>query len=85
MACGLPIVSSNAGGLGNIVKENINGYIVDDFDKEKFIETIKLLENNITIRKTMFEKNILLAQNYKWDKVAITITKIMEEKLNEKG
>jgi len=83
MACGLPIVSSNAGGLGNIVKENINGFIIDTFNKNKFIEKINLLENKITLRKAIFENNVLLAQNYKWDKVASNITQIMEQKLNE--
>jgi len=83
MACGLPIVSSNAGGVGNIVKENINGFVIDDFDKNRYIKSIKLLENDINLRKTIFENNVLLAQNYRWDKVASNITQIMEEKLNE--
>jgi len=85
MACGLPIVSSNAGGVGSIVKENTNGFVIDDFDKNRYIQSIKLLNNDITLRKTIFANNILLAQNYRWDKVASNITQIMEQKLNEKN
>ena len=84
MACGLPVVSSNAGGLENIVKDNINGFIINDFDKYKYIEKIKLLED-INLRKNIFENNVKLAENYRWENVAKNITKIMRNKLNEKN
>ena len=84
MACGLPVVSSNAGGLENIVKDNINGFIINDFDKYKYIEKIKLLED-INLRQKIFENNIKLSQKYKWENVAKNITEIMRTKLNEKN
>ena len=83
MACGLPIVSSNAGGLGNIVEEHENGFIIDDFDKARYVEKIKLLRSNVDLRKKIFEKNILLAQKYKWENVASNITSLTQRKLNE--
>jgi glycosyltransferase involved in cell wall biosynthesis len=85
MACGLPIVSSNAGGLSNIVQEHENGFVIDDFNKNKYIEKIKLLQSDVYLKKKIFEKNILLAQKYKWENVAGNITAKMEEKLNEKN
>ena len=85
MACGLPIVSSNAGGLGNIVKNGINGFIIDDFDKNKYIEKIKYLQKKSELRKKMFENNRMLSQKYTWENVAKNITEIMEKKLNEKN
>ncbi len=85
MACGLPIVSSNAGGLGNIVKENINGFVIDNFEKNRFIEKINFLKNNRNLREKIFENNRCLAQNYKWNNVADNITKNMEKILNEKN
>jgi len=85
MACGLPIVSSNAGGLGNIVKEYENGFIINDFDKIRYIEKLQLLKNDIDLRKKMFKSNKELAENYRWDNVAENITNKMEEVLNEKN
>lgn len=85
MACGLPILSSNAGGLGNIVKEKENGFIIDDFDKNRYIEKINFLKNNRNTRERIFENNRRLAQNYKWNNVAENITKNMEKVLNEKN
>jgi glycosyltransferase involved in cell wall biosynthesis len=84
MACGLPIISSNAGGLGNIVKEKINGFVIKDFDKYKFMEKINLLYKNIDLRKKIYENNIQLSQNYTWENVASNITVIMEQELNAK-
>lgn len=85
MACGLPIVSSNAGGLGNIVKEYENGFIINNFDKSRYIEKIELLKNDVDLRNKMFEINRSLAQHYRWDNVAQNITYKMQEVLNEKN
>lgn len=85
MACGLPIVSSNAGGLGNIVKEYENGFGIDDFDKSRYIQMLQLLRNDVDLRKKMFEINRTLAQHYRWDNVAQNITNKMKEALNEKN
>lgn len=85
MACGLPIVSSNAGGLGNIVKEYKNGFVINDFDKNRYIQMLQLLQNDIDLRKKMFESNKKLAENYRWHNVAENITNKMKEVLNEKN
>ncbi|TLP37772.1 glycosyltransferase family 4 protein [Arcobacter arenosus] len=85
MACGLPIISSNAGGLGNIVKDNKNGFIIKDFDKNKYIEKIELLKTNEVLRKKMSKTNLKLAQNYKWENVANYINYKMERLINEKN
>ena len=85
MACGLPIISSNAGGLGNIVKENENGFILDDFDKKRYVKRINLIKDDVNLRVKMFETNVLLAKNYTWDNVARHITQIMEKTLYAKN
>jgi glycosyltransferase involved in cell wall biosynthesis len=85
MACGLPIVSSNAGGLGNIVKEYENGFVINDFDKSRYIQVLQLLQNDTDLRKKMFEINRALAQHYRWDNVAQNITNKMKKALNEKN
>jgi glycosyltransferase involved in cell wall biosynthesis len=85
MACGLPILSSNAGGLGNIVKEKENGFIIDNFDKNKYIEKINFLKNNRNLIERIFKNNRCLSQNYKWINVAENITRNIEKVLNEKN
>lgn len=43
MACGMPIVSSKAGGVVDIVKNGINGYICEEFDEEKYSQLVEKL------------------------------------------
>ena len=85
MACGLPIVSSNAGGIDHIIQDYKNGFIIHDFDKIQYINKLQLLKSDIELRKIICKNNALLATNYKWSKVAKTITKRTKECLNGKS
>lgn len=83
MACGLPVVSSNAGGIGHIVKAYENGFVLDDFDPNSYADKIRLLKENLEMRKTIFRTNSLLAREYTWKNVAAHITAMMGSKLDE--
>jgi glycosyltransferase involved in cell wall biosynthesis len=74
MACGLPVVSSTAGGLNNIIKEYDNGFIIESFEIDKFINKLQLLKSDIELRKKIFFNNKLLSKNYGWEIVAKKIT-----------
>ncbi len=45
MACGLPVVAVNNRGHRQLVHNNINGYIIDDWDVVKFATKVKSLVN----------------------------------------
>jgi len=49
MACGLPVVSTNAGGVVDIVKNDVNGYVCNDLDEEKYSSLIEkiILDKNL--------------------------------------
>jgi len=74
MACGLPVISSNAGGLNNIIKEYINGFIIDSFSINLFVDKLRLVKRDPGLRKNMFINNVELAKKYKWESVAKNIT-----------
>jgi len=40
MMCGLPAVVSNVGDLGDLVKEGVSGYLVDEASPEAFADRI---------------------------------------------
>lgn len=85
MACGLPIVTSNAGGISNIIKDYENGFVIEDFNLASYIEKLKLLRNNKGLIKSICRNNALLAQNYNWKSVAENITNKTKKKLYEKS
>jgi glycosyltransferase involved in cell wall biosynthesis len=74
MTCGLPVISSNAGGLNNIIKDHINGFIISSFSINQFIDKLRLVKSDPGLRKNMFINNVELAKKYKWEFVAKNIT-----------
>ena len=70
MACGLPIVSTKAGGTVDIVKNNENGFLVEIGDKKKLASKMIFLAKNAEIRKKMGQKSRMIAENYDIKKCA---------------
>jgi len=53
MACGVPVVSSNVGGLPEIIHSPKTGVLVDGFSQNRFLDEIKkLMEDNQLYRRT---------------------------------
>ena len=77
MACGLPIVSSNAGGTESVVSEGINGFVVKNNYKDAplYIEPIQKILTNKDLCSAISENNRLKIQLFSWEKVAQNITK----------
>jgi glycosyltransferase involved in cell wall biosynthesis len=81
MSSGLAIVSSNAGKVDFLVKEGVNGYIINTHSTNDYIEKIRLLENDIDMFRTISANNINFANAYTWNNVAKIITnKILDLK-----
>lgn len=45
LSAGLPIVSTPAGGVPDIIKNNVNGFLTNGFSKDEVISLIKKMEN----------------------------------------
>ncbi len=52
-ACGLPVIASNVGGVPEIIRNNITGFIVNEKDYHAAAEKIMLLINNPLLIKKM--------------------------------
>jgi glycosyltransferase involved in cell wall biosynthesis len=73
LASGIPVIGANAGGVKNIVKPGVNGYLCEPGNVQEFTEAILKLLNNESLRKQMgWEgRNYALAQ--KWDRIFETL------------
>ena len=69
MASGVPVVSSNAGGLPEVIQEGVSGYLSDVGDIESMTNNaIRILENTEVL--ATFKRNAMrLAENFSIDKV----------------
>ena len=74
MACGKPVVATDARGVRDLVQNNINGFVTRKDDINEFVETIiklyddtklcdKLAKNNLEDIKKYYLDNILLRMN----------------------
>ena len=63
MACGLPIISTRAGGAADIVKPD-NGILVDIGDKEGIENAILMLARNKKLRESMGKKSLVFSKDY---------------------
>lgn len=84
MACGTPVICTNAGGMPEIVDNGKNGFIVPPNDPKSLEEKIRYFLNNPEESKRMGDnarKKIL--EDFTWDAVAKRCLKGYNELLNK--
>jgi len=54
MGCGTPVISTNVGGIKDIIKNNINGYLIKNRNVNNII---KIINNNISKDLSLMSKN----------------------------
>lgn len=64
MACGLPIITTKAGGVVDVVEDGQNSILVDVGNKEQIIDAIIKLEQNKALVKSMGVKSRELSLKY---------------------
>lgn len=69
MASGIPIVSSNLGGIPDVVKHGENGLLAEPYDVEMVAENLLLLLQDEDIRSKMGKDGKQKVKNYSWDKI----------------
>lgn len=57
MACDKPIVASNIGGIPNIIKDGINGFLFKSGDYKELSKIIKILTENKNLVQKIVEQN----------------------------
>lgn len=71
MACKLPVIGSNIGGIPDIVHDGKNGFLVPQKDSFEIYKTIiKLIENQGLMDKFAFKGYKMVKENFSWKKIA---------------
>jgi glycosyltransferase involved in cell wall biosynthesis len=64
MSAGLPIISTNVGGVPDIIKHGENGILVAPGDKNGYVQALRELINDETKRREYAERAKLLSAKY---------------------
>jgi D-inositol-3-phosphate glycosyltransferase len=79
MACGIPVVASQVGGLAFLVQDGITGYHVQDDDPNELCSRLKQLLQDHQLRETLGNQANIHAQEYAWEKIAPQIVTLYME------
>lgn len=79
MACGTPVIASEVGGLGYLVKDGVTGFTVPDSDPGMLCEKLSTLLGDNILRNEMGLRAAEYAKEYAWDKIASSIINVYEE------
>ncbi len=83
MAMGLPVITTNVGGLKDVFTNHENGLLLDSQDNDSIIAFVESLKNNNSIYQRISENNYQKAKELFWsDKVAQRMLKIFKETAN---
>ena len=71
MACGLPVIATRASGLEELVRDGVNGYLVNINDSGALADRIATLINNPYERARMSKESRKIAeQEFAWEYIA---------------
>jgi glycosyltransferase involved in cell wall biosynthesis len=70
MACGLPFVSTNAGGIADLIGPKQGSFIVDVKNRKLFAEKLSALYSDIPLQRELKEENIHTVTRFSTQKVA---------------
>jgi glycosyltransferase involved in cell wall biosynthesis len=76
MACGLPIVASRVGGIPDIIKNGVHGYLVEAKKPDEIAEKILIILQNDQVRNKISRTNLELIKTYAWDTIIFRLENI---------
>ncbi|HSW88240.1 MAG TPA: glycosyltransferase family 4 protein [Candidatus Saccharimonadales bacterium] len=80
MACGLPVIGANTGGIPEIISDSYNGYLVPPGDSSILAQRIESLIKNDTVRDKFIKAGIkTIEENFTSDKQFLSFQKMLEK------
>lgn len=79
MACGIPVVASEVGGLAFLVQDGITGFHFPADDPQALSEKLITIIENRDLRQKMSAKSAEVARDYDWDRIATRINAVYRE------
>jgi len=70
MASGTPVVATNQGGISEVIKDGINGFIVEKYNLDELAEAILAILHDQKLFERMSGECLASAKSYDWSRIA---------------
>lgn len=80
MHCGLPVIASDAGGIGEIIESGKNGLIVDRSEPSAWALAMKRILDSPDLQQKFRLEGMNRAKDFTWDKMVDQIIKLLESR-----
>jgi len=80
MASGLPVIAVNAGALGEIVHDQVNGFLFDTGDRQTIVESISKIFADEKLALGMSEKSLAFVAKHDINRTVASFEKIYQNK-----
>lgn len=84
MACGTPVIASQVGGLGFLVRDGETGYVVPANDINKLAEYPVKLIKDTALQDKLGSQSAVYARNYAWSIISEKIIEVYHQELATK-
>lgn len=78
MALGLPIISTNVGGIPYLLEDNVDAILINPNDSEAMAGAVLKIINDVSLRNRLIEKGRQKAQTWDWEKVKLLWREVLK-------
>lgn len=79
MACGLPIIGVNARAIPDLIKNDVNGFVVKIGNYKEMDKVINIISSNSDLKKKMSKNAILIAKKFDVEKCVNRVEEIYKK------
>lgn len=83
MACGTPVVASDAGGLSFVVRDGETGFLVPEGDAQAMAQCLSRLLHDAELRARLGKRGVEVAREYAWTRIADQIETLYQQVVRE--
>ena len=81
-AAGIPVIAPNSGGVVENIEHDSNGFLYTPGDRQNFIDKLKILIENDSLRQSMGDRASTSVEEYGWSQVIENLVNIWQEQID---
>ena len=82
MECGLPVVSFKTDGPSEIITDQEDGYLIENYDLKQYADAIETLMTDVELRKKMSQNAQKRARDFYTERIAEEWEKLIENEVH---